>query len=134
MDYDWIYKVITGFQVRVWTMGMIFQTNDNTIMIHNLFQDIFLLFSIVNNQGLVENIAKMIIYSIYFSPCYIYSGKITVHLFPWFPWQNQVYESSLMDLEKYEYNFHFPFIFLFDQSPLYNRTLTLREATAEGSC
>ena len=115
-------------------MGMIFQTNDNTIMIHNLFQDIFLLFSIVNNQGLVENIAKMIIYSIYFSPCYIYSGKITVHLFPWFPWQNQVYESSLMDLEKYEYNFHFPFIFLFDQSPLYNRTLTLREATAEGSC
>ena len=111
-------------------MGMIFQTNDITIMIHNLFQDIFLLFSIVNNQGLVENIAKTIIYSIYSSPCYIYSGKIIVHLFPWCPWQNQVYEPSLMDLEKYEHNFHFPFIFLFDQSPLYNRTWTLREATA----
>ena len=39
-------------------------------------------------------------------------------------------ESNLMNLEKYEYNFHFPFIFLFDQSPLYNRTWTLREATA----
>ena len=60
----------------------------------------------------------------------MYSEKIIVHLFPWFPWQNQVYESSMMDLEKYEYNFHFPFIFLFDQSPLYNRTWTLREATA----
>ena len=42
----------------------------------------------------------------------MYSEKIIVHLFPWFPWQNQVYESSMMDLEKYEYNFHFPFIFL----------------------
>ena len=53
----------------VWTLGIIFQTKDNTIMIHNLFHDIFSLFSIVNNQGLAENTAKMIIYSIYFSPC-----------------------------------------------------------------
>ena len=39
----------------------------------------------------------------------MYSEKIIVHLFPWFPWQNQVYESSVMDLEKYEYNFYFSF-------------------------
>ena len=68
MDYDWIYLVITGFQLGVWTLGIIFQTKDNTIMIHNLFHDIFSLFSIVNSQGLAENTTKMIIYSIYFSP------------------------------------------------------------------
>ena len=31
-------------------------------MIHNLFHNIFSLFSIVNNQGLAENTAKMTIY------------------------------------------------------------------------
>ena len=115
VDYDWIYQVITGFQLRVWTRGIIFHTNDNTIIIHNLLQEIF--FSIVNNKGLVENAAKIIIYSIYFSPCYMYSGKI-VHL----PMISMT-ESSLMDLEKYEHNFHFSSIFSFWPKPLYNRTL-----------
>ena len=61
-----------------------------------------------------------------------------LHLFwenyrPSFPMMSMTESSlstNLMDLEKYEHNFHFPFIFLFDQSPLYNRTWTLREATA----
>ena len=77
-----------------------------------MIQEFFLLFSIVNNQGLVENTAEIMIYSIYFSPFYMYLWKIIVHLLPWFSWKNQVFETSLMDLEKYEYNFFFPFFFL----------------------